>query len=258
ELYNTGTTNVDLNFWSLVDEGTNPDNALISNGGPLIIRPGEFLIMGNSGDFADNGGVNYDYVYCNCFVLKGGAGDQIILLNRFGREVTRLDYDGGPDFPNPPEGASMYLISPDLDHTVGANWAVSTSNTNWPGNNSGDFGSPGGTNEVWGVMTAMDSDGDGCTDESEINIFLTDPMNSNDCPQILSYTMNGGMSRLEYHSISGKLSFIDVATSLTEPVTWTQIGVISNAQPTATFTDTANAGNSTNPAFYRVRMAEDL
>ena len=62
-------------------------------------------------------------------------------------EIDRVAYDGGVTFPNP-DGASMALLSPDLDNNLGQNWFVSADP--WPGS-AGDAGSPGSAVACWAM-----------------------------------------------------------------------------------------------------------
>ncbi len=75
ELYNTEKFTIDVNGWVLGDEGV--DSHTIDNGGPLSLVPGGYLVLGNNGSKASNGGVDVDYVYSNFFLSEGG--DEILL-----------------------------------------------------------------------------------------------------------------------------------------------------------------------------------
>jgi uncharacterized repeat protein (TIGR01451 family) len=136
ELYNPTDADVDINGWTIQDADT--DSHVIDNGGPLLIPSLGYLVLGRNGDFAINGGVEVDYAYSH-FVLANGD-DEIILQDAAGHEIDRVEYDGGPNFPNP-NGASMELKVPSLDNNVGANWQEATVVYG-----HGDLGTPGGPN----------------------------------------------------------------------------------------------------------------
>ena len=136
ELYNAGDTDVDINGWTIRDNDS--DSHTIDNGGPLIIPAGGYLVLGRNGDPNTNGGVAVDYVYSS-FILANGD-DEIILLDGDNVEIDRVEYDGGPEFPDP-NGASMELIDPALDNNVGDNWQEATTPYG-----DGDLGTPGGPN----------------------------------------------------------------------------------------------------------------
>ena len=47
----------------------------ITNGGPLVIPAGGYLVLGNDGNAAGNGGVATDYVYGSEFFLSSLKSD---------------------------------------------------------------------------------------------------------------------------------------------------------------------------------------
>jgi hypothetical protein len=136
ELYNAGSTDVDINGWTIADSDF--DSHVINNGGPLIIPAGGYLVLGNNADTATNGGANVDYSYGSSWFLANGD-DEVILMDG-GSEVDRVEYDGGPLFPDP-NGASMALSDPSLDNNDGSNWCTSSTSFG-----SGDLGTPGEAN----------------------------------------------------------------------------------------------------------------
>jgi len=155
ELYNSGASTVDINGWTVSDNGS--DSFVIDNGGALNIVAEGFLILGKNGDTSTNGNVTVDYVYPAEFYLSNGD-DEVILTDASSTEMDRVEYDGGTNFPDP-NGASMYLTDPTADNNVGGNWATSTEA--WAGS-AGDFGSPGAENPGWGpVPTATFTIADG-------------------------------------------------------------------------------------------------
>jgi len=138
ELYNPTAAEVDINGWTIRDNDTN--SHVINNGGPLLIAPNGYLVLGNNANEATNGGVQVDYVYPSSWVLANGD-DEVVLLDASLNEIDRVEYDGGPQFPDP-NGASMALADPALDNNVGANWY--RENTIRYGD--GDYGTPGWRN----------------------------------------------------------------------------------------------------------------
>jgi len=138
ELFNAGSSGVDINGWTIQDNGF--DTHLINNGGPLVIPAGGYLVLGNNADSGTNGGVTVDYSYGSSWYL-GNSGDEIVLLNGTLNEVDRVEYDGGATFPDP-SGASMALSNPALDNNIGGNWC--TASTPY---GDGDLGTPGTAND---------------------------------------------------------------------------------------------------------------
>ena len=90
ELFNPMTESVNLNHIYLKDNGSNTHQ--IDHGGPLLILPNQYLVLGRNGDNSTNGGFFADYVYSN-FVL-GNVGDEIVFTNDAdgSSELLRLDY----------------------------------------------------------------------------------------------------------------------------------------------------------------------
>lgn len=119
----------------MADNGSN--SHVINNGGALMIASGGFLVLGRNGDSTANGGVALDYD--GTFVLAN-ADDELVLFDLGLNEMDRVEWDGGPAFPDP-NGASMALINPFADNNVGGNWLTSTAAFG-----DGDFGTPGGCN----------------------------------------------------------------------------------------------------------------
>ncbi|EHO40852.1 Na-Ca exchanger/integrin-beta4 [Caldithrix abyssi DSM 13497] len=137
ELYNNDTETVDINGWIIKDDGV--DYHVIDNGGPLTIAPGEYLVLGNNDTTTVNGGVPVDYMYDN--FLLSNSDDEVVLVYSDGvTEVDRVNYDGGPNFPDP-SGASMELKNPNYDNNDGANWDTATTPFG-----DGDLGTPGARN----------------------------------------------------------------------------------------------------------------
>lgn len=136
EIYNADTGSYDLRDWTVRDNGS--DSHVITGEDPVIIEPGEYFVMGRNGDYSLNGGVEVDYDYSS--LILGNSDDEIIILNGDGLEVCRVEYDGGPEFPDP-AGASMALLDLESDINVGANWTESTTPYG-----DGDLGTPGEAN----------------------------------------------------------------------------------------------------------------
>jgi len=112
---------------------------VISNGGPLNIPAGGFLVLGRNSNFATNGGVTVNYTYSSVTLANGD--DELILLDTGLTEVDRVEWDGGPAFPDP-TGASMSLDDPTSDNNVGANWCTAITPFG-----DGDLGTPGAAND---------------------------------------------------------------------------------------------------------------
>ena len=141
EIHNPTAGPVDINGWMILDNDS--DSHMITNGGPLVVPAGGFLVLGNNDDSSTNGGAPVAYAYGSNFFLANGA-DELVLLNTTGMEIDRVEWDGGATFPDP-NGASMSLIDPALDNNAGANWCEAITTFG-----DGDLGTPGTTNECPG------------------------------------------------------------------------------------------------------------
>lgn len=137
EIYNTTSQDIDINGWYLRDADT--DVHQINNGGPLLVPANGYIVLGRNANFATNGGVAIAYQYSG-MDLANSADELVLLAADNTTEIDRVEYDGGPNWPDP-TGASMYFGGPaELDNNLFGNWQVST--LPWSGG-AGDLGTPG-------------------------------------------------------------------------------------------------------------------
>ncbi|MCK4385421.1 MAG: T9SS type A sorting domain-containing protein, partial [candidate division Zixibacteria bacterium] len=129
-----GSTEVNLNGWIIKDNDTDSD--LIS--GSVIVPVDGFVVLGKNSDSLSNGGVSIDYEYSGIILANGD--DELILISPDGDTVDYVAWDGGPNFPDP-TGASMALLDPTLDNSIGSNWDKSKTPYG-----AGDYGTPGSAN----------------------------------------------------------------------------------------------------------------
>lgn len=139
ELYNATSVDIDLNGWSISDNGTNAHT--IDNGGPLVIAAKSYILLGVNADVVANGGVALAYQYPSGFAL-GNSDDELILKASDGNTIDSIGWDNGATFPDP-NGASMSLQNSNFDNNIGANWCESSTATF----GGGDFGTPGLSND---------------------------------------------------------------------------------------------------------------
>lgn len=137
EIYNAGAVAVDINGWTIRDLGT--DSHVITNGGPLVINPGEYKVLGINAAAMAAEGVTLFYQYTG--ITLGNADDELILETAGAVLVDQIAWDGGPVWPDP-NGASMQW-SGSGDNADGATWSTSTSPFG-----SGDLGTPGSANSA--------------------------------------------------------------------------------------------------------------
>ncbi|CAN0500721.1 unnamed protein product, partial [Laminaria digitata] len=139
ELFNSTAGAIDIDGFTVSDDGV--DAFTISNGGPLMIASGAYLILGRNADTAANGGVNVDYVYSGMALANT---DDEVVLSAGTLEVDRVAYDAGATFVRTP-GRSITLDPDQLDalaNDSGGSWCAGSTPMA-----SGDFGSPGTVND---------------------------------------------------------------------------------------------------------------
>jgi hypothetical protein len=171
ELTNVTTTAVDIEGWTLKDDGS--DKHVIRSGGPLLLEPGLSLVLGLSADTGANGGVTVDYVY-RSFTMRNSGQDQIVLLDAAGAEVDRVAYDASW----PMEDCAALQLS-SLAYTGAAN----DDPANWcpsavPYGGGRDKGTPGGPNAICVSVRC----GDSVTDVELGEECDDGPANSNTAP----------------------------------------------------------------------------
>lgn len=154
EVYNTTANTIDLQGWVLSDLGTNTHTINTS----VLVAAYGYVVLGKSTDLVINGGTPVDYAYTS--YTLGNTDDEVV-LSFDGTVIDMVAYDGGVSFPNP-VGASMELAVQaynSVDNDIGKNWGVATTSFG-----SGDFGTPGATNEF--TLSV---------DENEIEMFSLYP-----------------------------------------------------------------------------------
>ncbi len=236
EIYNNEDSDVDINGYTIKDDGTNTHTISSS----VVISSKDFVVLGNNADAGTNGGLTVDYVYSS-FSLANGDDEVVLVYTDGTTEVDRVNYDGGPNFPDP-NGASMILTNLATDNNVGANWGTSTLREgSWGIGGAGDKGSPGeigsevvlpveltsftATNVDGGVMlnwtTATEVNNYGFEVEASTSSatewetvgFVNGHGNSNS-PKEYSYFVNSGATsfRLKQIDNDGKFEYSDVVT----------------------------------------------
>jgi len=133
ELFNDTGQAIDIDGWIIRDDAANLH--AIDHGGPLIIAARGYLVLGNNADQMTNGGYHCDYEYSG-FTLSNS--DDEIVLEENGVEIDRINYDGGPIWPDP-TGASMAWLGPPGDNNEGGRWVIEGV-VNY---GDGDWGTPG-------------------------------------------------------------------------------------------------------------------
>jgi predicted amidohydrolase len=130
EIYNAGSSSVNLSGYKLKDNGTTTATL-----GAVSVAAGKYVVVGNNDNKSTNGGVPVAYDYGSWSLTN--SGDAIILVDPYGKEVDRVVYTSSWSITS---GASKALKSLTADNNVSSNWCTET--TTWTGS-AGDKGSPG-------------------------------------------------------------------------------------------------------------------
>ena len=137
EVFNDGADALDINGWTIRDQG--PDPHIIDNGGPLLVPPKGFLVLGNNADRATNGGIGVDYEYTG--IVLNNRGDEIELVDPSGVIADTVTYTGA--FVSPEASANLDPSAFDaIANDFLVNWCLSSSPL--PG---GGKGTPGRGND---------------------------------------------------------------------------------------------------------------
>ncbi|NCQ34878.1 hypothetical protein GW813_07350 [bacterium] len=136
EVHNTGAADVDMEGWTIKDNDT--ESHVITTGGTVIVPAGGYAVLARDAVTMAGEGVTAVYQYSG-FQLANAA-DEIVLLNASLVEIDRVEYDGGPLWPDP-NGASMMFDEVSPDNNVGTAWSTSVVTFG-----SGDAGTPGAAN----------------------------------------------------------------------------------------------------------------
>jgi len=134
EIHNTGGTPVDLNGWTIQDNDTDLHVIL----GSAVVPGDGYAVLGIDAVSMAGEGVTLLYQYADIALANGG--DELVLLNGSAVEIDRVEWDGGPVWPDL-TGASMMWDEASGDNNVGGNWSPSTTVFG-----SGDLGTPGASN----------------------------------------------------------------------------------------------------------------
>ncbi len=143
EVYNTSTSDVDMENWIISDEGSNS----FTINGSLIVPAQSYLVLGEETDTSINGGAPVDYAWGSDTNFTLGNGDDEVIIscgfdsNGDPEIIDMVAYDNGDTFPDE-SGYSMQLL-PDAytssDNDDGTNWVASASTYG----DNGDYGTPG-------------------------------------------------------------------------------------------------------------------
>ncbi|NQU66711.1 MAG: lamin tail domain-containing protein, partial [Candidatus Marinimicrobia bacterium] len=138
ELYNVGTSAVDLTGWTVGATDTNPaslDGVVIDGDNFVVIAYNGSFYSGLTVPVIDNGG----------YFGLGNSGKNLQLINNTGAVVDELTYDDGAPWPTDPDGygPSLELIDPLTDNSLAGSWASSLDVGGTPGAQNSVYIAPG-------------------------------------------------------------------------------------------------------------------
>jgi len=137
EVYNSTSSDIDMNGWIISDDGT--DSHTISSS--VMVPAGGYSVFAINSDSGTNGGFTADYVYSG---ISLADADDAIILSFGGTEIDRVAYDDGVTFPDS-AGASMELhlfYYDSVSNDFGSHWGAATTAFG-----AGDLGTPGTEND---------------------------------------------------------------------------------------------------------------
>jgi len=167
EVYNPGSTPVDMTGWTIKDNDVDAHTI----GSTLIVPANGFAVLGRNSNSSVNGNYTCDYQYDD-FLLSNSA-DEIVILNQNDEEVDRIEYDGGPSWPDPNGYSMIFTGSATDENNDYNNWQTATLREPTFVGTSGDKGSPGTNGTGQNLITDPNL-------EIDIKVFLEGPFNGTD------------------------------------------------------------------------------
>jgi PKD repeat protein len=176
EVFNPTSSPVNMNGWKIKDDDTDI-HTITTN---LIVPAGGFTVLGINSGSAANGGYTCNYQY-STFIL-GNSGDEVVLLDPSNNEVDRVEYDGGPNWPDPNGASMVFTGTPSMDNNDFHNWTTATVRENTYTGTTGDKGSPG-TNGTGQNLVSLAFD-------LNLKVYLEGPFNGADMSADLTNLTN--------------------------------------------------------------------
>ncbi|MCD4681935.1 MAG: lamin tail domain-containing protein, partial [Bacteroidales bacterium] len=138
EVYNNGATDVDLFGFVIKDNDYDSTTIDLS----VIVPAGGFAVLGRNDDPLFNGDYTCDYMYSG--ISLGNSADEVVLTLPDGlTEIDRVEYDGGPVWPDPAGTSMTFHGFVSDDNNDGTNWTYSTFREASYVGTVGDRGTPG-------------------------------------------------------------------------------------------------------------------
>jgi len=229
EIYNNTGSPIDLNGWTLKDDGSNT----VTFSESIVVPSMSYFVLGRGDDDPlTNGGVNLDYSYGDGVFTLGNGTDEIVLISPTTVEIDRVVYGSGNGFPDDGAGISISLDPTELaeDNNDGSNWCASTSAFG-----DGDLGTPGVANDVCGLICTLNLTSDSSTCDSN-------GPGAADDTYAVTLDFNGGNVGTTYIVSADSGTVGGDNPSMLESGTITVTGITEGTDVVITVDDTAGGG----------------
>ena len=120
EVFNPTQSPIDMLDWYVKDNDYDSIKILSS----VVVPANGFAVLGININSSQNGGYTCDYEYTNFFLAN--AGDEVILFSPDEIEVDRVEYDGGPNWPDPTSASMVYTGTHSDDNADHSYWVTAT------------------------------------------------------------------------------------------------------------------------------------
>jgi CotH kinase protein/Lamin Tail Domain/Secretion system C-terminal sorting domain len=131
EIYNSEPTSVDISNWQLKDS----ENTFLIPDGTILPANGYLVICDVPVNFAGLNPAVTNYINISMDFGLGNSGEIVQLLDENSCLIDGLTYDDAAPWPTSPDGQgyTLSLKQPNLDNSLGINWASSTALLGTPG-----------------------------------------------------------------------------------------------------------------------------
>lgn len=139
EVFNPTSGPINMQGWYVKDNDSDSIKILSS----LIVPAHGFIVLGCNSAISTNGNYTCDYQYVQSDFQIANGDDEIVLYNSNEEEIDRVEYDGGPFWPDPSGSSMIFSGGANDDNDDYTNWSTATLREPSYIGAVGDNGSPG-------------------------------------------------------------------------------------------------------------------
>ena len=139
EVFNTTDRAIDLDGWTMFGEPPEVDSPRRDDIEGVVVESGQFVVLCENGDAAENGGVDCAFDYANRINLTNTA-DYVGLRNEEGERIDHVGYDEEAGWPDAVGASIEFVGAADEDNNRPAAWKKATARV-------GDFAEQSGLNQ---------------------------------------------------------------------------------------------------------------